>query len=126
MLEQAEIPRLDVTDTQRFSLSDTTIDYLKDLKEPMLIRGYISKENHPLLTTIVPQLKDLLEEYRIASNGKIRIEWLDPLDDSQQEKLANQVYDIKPFSFNLQERHQSAIRSVYFHFLIEYGNAFKL
>jgi ABC-2 type transport system permease protein len=125
LLEQANIPRLDVTDTQRFSLSETTINYLKEIKEPMLIRGYISQENHPLLATIVPQLKDLLEEYRIASNGKIRIEWLDPLEDSQQEKLANQVYDIKPFSFNLQERHQSAIRSVYFHFLIEYGNAFQ-
>ncbi|MEZ5450756.1 MAG: hypothetical protein R3E89_17895 [Thiolinea sp.] len=46
--------RVDLTDGQLYSLSDTTRQYLSQLQEPLLIRGYFSSKSHPLLEPLDP------------------------------------------------------------------------
>jgi ABC-2 type transport system permease protein len=64
--------RLDLTEQRQYTLSSATRQILQNLQEPLLVRCYFSEETHPLLAPLVPPLRDLLQEYQIASNGKMQ------------------------------------------------------
>jgi ABC-2 type transport system permease protein len=114
--------RLDLTAQHEYSLSQTTRDLLANLQEPLVIRGYFSEKTHPLLAPLVPQIRDLLEEYRIASNGKLQLEVVDPTKDPDVEAEANQVYGIHSLPFQVAGRYEQSIISSYFDILIRYGD----
>src|SRR5262249_8757858 len=86
----------DLTPGNIYSISNETRSYLRQLQEPLLIRGYFSAQTHPLLSPLVPRLRDLLKEYEIASNGKVRVEIVDPTREPTLEAEANQQYGIRP------------------------------
>lgn len=121
-LGQLSTLRLDMTQGRIYSISEATRHYLNRLQEPMLIRGYFSAQTHPLLAPLVPQLKDLIEEYEIQGQGRIRVEFVDPATQPSLEQEANEQYGIKPVPFQISDRYQSSIVSSYFNVLIEYGN----
>ncbi len=114
--------RLDLTQDHEYSLSSATRDLLSHLQEPLLIRGYFSEKNHPLLSPLIPRIKDMLDEYRIASNGKLTVEIIDPIKDSAKEAEANQVYGINPTPLQVQDRYGASVLNVYFDILIRYGD----
>lgn len=118
--------RIDTTEGNQYSISDATRNYLNQLQEPMLIRGYFSSKTHPLLAPLVPQIKDLIREYEIASRGKIRVEFLDPVQKVELEEEANQKYGVRPVPLQVADRYQSAIVNSYFHILISYGDEFEV
>lgn len=118
--------RKDVTQGQIYSISEATQQYLNQLQEPLRLRGYFSAKTHPLLAPLVPQLRDLLKEYEIAGQGRVRVDIIDPLDDPGLEKEANEKYDIQPVPFQVADRYQSAIVSSYFNVVIEYGDQHKV
>ncbi len=121
-LSQINTLRVDVTQGQQYSISDATETYLNQLREPLLIRGYFSSKTHPLLAPLVPQLRDLIEEYEVVGNGKVRIEFIDPVSDPELEEEANRKYGIQPVPFQIADRYQSSIVSSYFNVLIQYGD----
>jgi ABC-2 type transport system permease protein len=114
--------RLDLTADGLYTLSDVTRDTLQDLQEPLLIRGYFSEENHPLLEPLIPVIRDTLEEYRIASNGNLDVEFIDPIDDPELEAEANQTYGIRPTPLQVVDRAGSSLLNIYFDILIRYGD----
>ena len=119
---QLNFLRVDVTQGDQYSISDATKVYLSQLQEPMLIRGYFSAKTHPLLSPLVPQMRDLIREYEIASKGKVRIEFIDPMSEPELEAEANQKYSISPVPFQVADRYQSSIVSSYFNVLVQYGD----
>jgi len=121
-LGQLDALRVDVTAGQQYSISPATRAYLAQLQEPLLIRGYFSSKTHPLLAPLVPQMRDLLKEYKVAGGDKVRVEFVDPLTDPQVEQEANQKYGIQPVPFQMADRYQSSIVSSYFNVLVEYGS----
>ncbi len=114
--------RLDVTQQRQYTLSDTTRDLLANLPEPLLIRAYISQNNHPLLTPLIPQVRDMLREYEIASAGQVTTELVDPADDPDLEAEANQTYGIRPSPFRVSGRYEASIINAYFDILVRYGD----
>ncbi len=114
--------RVDMTAGQQFSISEATRGYLAQLQEPMLIRGYFSAQTHPLLAPLVPRLRDLLQEYAIAGEGRLRVEFIDPQQDPELEQEANQKYQIKPIPFQFASKYQSSVVNSYFNILIQYGD----
>ncbi len=114
--------RVDLTQNKEYSLSPATRDLVSNLQEPLLIRAYISEKTHPLLAPLAPRLRDMLEEYRIASNGKVTVEIIDPLQDSEKEKEANQTYGIQPTPLQAADRYGASVVNAYFDILIRYGN----
>ena len=91
--------RIDLTERGEYSISPVTKTLIRDLSEPLLIRGYFSEKTHPLLAPMVPRIRDLIEEYGAVSDGKVRTEYVDPRGDQEVEKEANQTYNIKSFPF---------------------------
>ncbi len=116
--------RIDTTRGQQFTLSDATRNYLAQLQEPLTLRGYFSAKTHPLLSPLVPQMRDLLSEYEVAGNGRIRVEIIDPLENPEAEADANQQYGIEPVPFQVADRYQSSIVSSYFDVLVQYGDEY--
>lgn len=114
--------RLDLTAERNYSLSQPTHDLLKNLQEPMLIRGFFSERTHPLLAPLVPQIEDLLQEYEIASGGMIQLELIDPAQEPELEAEANQTYGIRPRPFQITDRNEVSVINSYFDILIRYGD----
>jgi ABC-2 type transport system permease protein len=114
--------RVDLTQQHEYSLSTTTRDLLNGLQEPLLIRGYFSEKTHPLLAPLVPQVRDMLEEYRIASGGKVQVEIIDPAQDAEKEAEANQTYGISPTPFQVSGRYEASVINSYFDILLRYGD----
>jgi ABC-2 type transport system permease protein len=114
--------RADLTAGGEYSLSPVTKDLIRNLQEPLLIRGYFSERTHPLLAPLVPTIRDMLREYQIASNGKIQAEVVDPRNNEELETEANQVYGIQPSPFRVSGRYESSVINSYFDILIRYGD----
>jgi len=121
-LGQIHSLRLDVTEGRLYSISPATRNYLAQLEEPLLIRGYFSAKTHPLLAPLVPQMHDLLREYQVAGNGRVRVEFVDPARKPELEEEANQKYGIQPVPFQVADRYQASIVSSYFDVLVQYGD----
>ncbi len=121
-LQQINWARTDITEGNIYSISRATRDYLKQLQEPLLIRGYFSAKTHPLLAPLVPQLRDLILEYQVAGNGRVRAEFIDPLEHPELEEEAGQKYGIKPVPFQVADKYQAALVNSYFDVLIQYGD----
>ena len=114
--------RADLTRGNIYSISATTKDYLAQLEEPLLIRGYFSAQTHPLLAPLVPRLRDLIEEYAIAAEGGIQVEFIDPQQHPELEKEANETYNIQPVPFQFADKYQANVVNSYFNILIQYGD----
>src|SRR5690606_31721847 len=118
-LGQITALRVDATAGNLYSISDATHAYLSRLQEPLLLRGYFSAKTHPLLSPLVPQLRDLMEEYAIAGNGRVQVEIVDPVTNPELEEEANRQFAIEPVPFQVADRYQSAIVSSYFNVLVD-------
>jgi ABC-2 type transport system permease protein len=118
--------RVDLTERGEYSVSPVTKQMLRGLSEPLLIRGYFSSKTHPFLDPLVPRIKDMLEEYSVVAKGKVQVEFLDPREDEEIEKEANQLYAIKSFPFRISDRHDDAVVNSYFSILVKYGDEFEV
>ncbi|MGH8550812.1 MAG: Gldg family protein [Methylococcales bacterium] len=125
-LQKVVWARVDLTEGRIYSISDATRAYLDQLQEPLLIRGYFSAKTHPLLAPLVPQVRDLILEYQVASRGKIRAEFVDPLEHPDLEEEAGQKYGIKPVPFQVADKYQASLVNSYFDILIQYGDQFQV
>ena len=118
--------RVDTTAGKQYTLSDSTRNYLAQLQEPLTLRGYFSAKTHPLLSPLVPQMRDLLQEYEVAGEGRVRVEFVDPMSSPEAEEEANRQYGIEPNPFQVADRYQSSIVSSYFNVLVQYGDEFEV
>ncbi|MCL4506964.1 MAG: Gldg family protein [Chloroflexi bacterium] len=114
--------RADLTEQHQFSLSPATINLLTSLQEPLLIRAYISQNTHPLLAPLVPQVRDMLSEYQIASGGKVTAEVVDPSQDTAAAAEASQTYGIQPTPLQVAGRYETSVINTYFDILVRYGD----
>jgi len=113
--------RLDLTARGAYTVSPATKRLVQGLNEPLIIKFY-SSETHPLLKPLIPQVRDLIQEYEVVSKGKISGEFLDPSQDEEIEREANQDYGIRPVPFQVPGRHEYKIVNSYFDILILYGD----
>ena len=118
--------RWDVTEGNQYSISDTTRNYLRQLREPLLIRGYFSAKTHPLLAPLVPQMRNLLTEYEVAGGGRVRVELIDPVEDPEKEDEANTKYGIQAVPFQVPDRYQVSLVNSYFDVLVQYGDEYEV
>jgi ABC-type uncharacterized transport system involved in gliding motility auxiliary subunit len=83
--------RLDLTEDRLFTLAEGTKEVLRSIEEPIDLRFYYSErldELGPYFASYANRVDELLAEYQRLSNGKIRVERLDPQPFSPEEDLA--------------------------------------
>jgi len=82
----------DFTENQIHTLSEGTKSILGELDTPVVIRYYASRNSDYMpeqLKVHIRRVDDLLKEYANLSNGKLRVENLDPQPDTDAEDSAN-------------------------------------
>lgn len=82
----------DFTENKTHTLSPGTRGILSELDTPVALRYYATRESNYLpepLKLHMRRVDDLLKEYASLSNGKLRIENLDPQPDTDAEDSAN-------------------------------------
>ena len=122
LIAPASAARLDLTQHKEYSLSEVTRLLLDGIQEPLLIRGYFSEASHPLLSPLVPRIKDTLREFELATNGKLELAFVDPVAHPELEREANQIYGIRPTPLQVSDRGGVSLVNVYFDLLIVYGD----
>lgn len=118
--------RLDLTQDKMYSLSSTTKDIVRSLDERLLIRGYFSEKTHPLLAPLVPQIRDLLDEYRIAGGDRLRVEVIDPTDSKDAAREAKERFNIDPTPLPFTTQTEQSVVNAYFTIVVEYGDQYEV
>jgi ABC-type uncharacterized transport system involved in gliding motility auxiliary subunit len=83
--------RLDLTQEKLFTLSPGTRNLLARIEEPVTLRLYLSERltrEIPSYGVYAARVREMLEEYRAASNGRVRLQVIDPQPFSDEEDRA--------------------------------------
>jgi ABC-type uncharacterized transport system involved in gliding motility auxiliary subunit len=83
--------RLDLTEQRLYTLSDGTRQVLAGLKDPVTLRVFYSRKlgsSVPVYGTYADRVREMLQEYAAVSDGKLRLEFLDPEPFSETEDRA--------------------------------------
>jgi ABC-type uncharacterized transport system involved in gliding motility auxiliary subunit len=97
--------RLDLTQNKLYTLSGGTQAVLRDLKEPLNLYFYFSREaaakQSPLVMPYAARVREFLEEIAARAGGKIHLQVIDPQPFSDDEDRAAE--------FGLQSLHDAGI-----------------
>lgn len=116
--------RIDLTEEGLFSISPATKRLLAGVDENLTIYGYFSKRTHPKLAPLIPELNDLLDEYRAVSGGKVQVEILDPGESEEIEEEAADRFGVQSTPFRLASKYEAAIVNAYFAIVVKYGDQY--
>jgi ABC-2 type transport system permease protein len=70
----------------------------------------------------VPQIRDLLEEYKIAGGGKVRVEMIDPSESDDAKREAKERFGIDPTPLRFATQTEKSVINAYFAIAVEYGD----
>jgi gliding-associated putative ABC transporter substrate-binding component GldG len=113
--------RLDLTQNKEYTVSASTKKILKRLDDVVNVTVYFSKDLPPYLATLDRQVKDILDEYRAFSGGRLRIKFEDPKDDSPKERSL-QMLGIPKVQLNILEKEKAQLTNVYLGMAIQYAD----
>lgn len=88
VIGQRLFARWDLTQEHVYTLSQNSRDLVKNLPDRLTVKAYISGNLQPHAAPIGAYLRDLLEEYAVASGGKLVWEAIDPLGNKELEEEA--------------------------------------
>lgn len=80
--------RIDITETEQFTLSDITREKLSSLEDDMTIDLFYSSNQPPVYKKLQGRCEDVIKEFQRHSKGKIKLEWHDPVLDEDAYALA--------------------------------------
>lgn len=86
--------RIDLTSDRLYTLSDGTKSIVRSIAEPITLRYYFSEKASaalPQIRTYANRVREMLEEYAAQSNGKLRLEVIDPEPFTDAEDRAVQA-----------------------------------
>ena len=104
--------RLDFSDGKIYSLSDASKNTIQYLSGRLIVKAYFSEDLPPQLADVKRYTKDILTEYKIASKGKIRFEFVSMSDEAKFKEDA-QKNQIPPVNVSVQENDRMEVREVY-------------
>jgi ABC-2 type transport system permease protein len=85
--------RLDLTEDQRYTLSQPTHDVLSGLKNDVYIQVYLDGEMEIAFRRLRRSVKEMLDEFRLASGKKIDYEFINP-SAGKDVKARNSQYQV--------------------------------
>jgi len=83
VLGQYFFHRFDLTSDKRYTLSQTSVNILKDVKEPLIIDVFLKGQFPPEFRKLQSETQQILEEFK-ARNTNITFEFVNPLENEEE------------------------------------------
>lgn len=112
--------RLDFTRDKRYTLSNASLELLKNLKQPVTVTAYFSENMPPQIEECRKEFKDLLSEYAARSGNKVVYNFINPNKSDSLEKEAAKN-GIEPKTVNVREKDEMKAQRVFLGAVIKYG-----
>jgi len=112
--------RLDLTDDNRYTLSEATLDIIEDLEQPVTVTAYFTEDLPPRLMQSKRNFKDFLIEYANYSGGMIDYEFINPGKDEEIQQEAARD-GVQPVIVNVREEDQVKQQRAYLGAVIRQG-----
>ena len=111
--------RIDLTDNQIFTLSNSTKSVISKIYDNLVVSIYFSDDLPSFLSNNTRFIQDILEEYQAHSNGNIKFEFKNP-DSDENAKLDAQRLGIQPVQVNVWENDRRETRLIYLGISLSY------
>jgi len=111
--------RWDLTENNDYSISQVSKQSVGKLDDVVKIKVYFSKDLPSQFVTLRQEVGDILDEYRNYSNGKIRVEFLDPAEMEERDLF---ILGIPPLQFNVMEKDKYQVVKGYLGMVVQYGD----
>ncbi|MFS8637074.1 MAG: Gldg family protein [Gemmatimonadota bacterium] len=102
--------RLDLTEDRLFTLSEGTRKVLAGLDDVVTIKLFASSELPPEIALTLRDVRDLLADYRAASDGRVQVLEYDPGKDNDAAEEARSL-GIREIQFNVLRNDEFQIRN---------------
>jgi gliding-associated putative ABC transporter substrate-binding component GldG len=112
--------RIDFTGDRRYTLSKATKNILKELKQPVTITAYFSKDLPAEIMKGRRDFKDLLVEYSNRSKNKVVFEFINPSENEETEQKAMQA-GVQPITIKVREKDQMKQQKVFLGAVVKLG-----
>ncbi len=112
--------RFDLTEDNRYTLSEATRDILETLTQPVTVKAYFSENLPPDVQHLRREFKDLLTEYRSISDGMLAFEFINPNEDEATENEAASA-GIMPLQINVREKDQIKVQRAFLGAVVQMG-----
>lgn len=112
--------RIDFTEDQRYTLSETTKDILNGITEPVTVTAYFSEGLQPQFDQLRNDFKDLLAEYASRSKSQVVYEFVNPNEDPKEEQKAVQA-GIQTVMIQAREKDQSTTKKAFMGAVVQIG-----
>jgi gliding-associated putative ABC transporter substrate-binding component GldG len=113
--------RADLTADKIYTLSPASKALVRGLKDPVIVKAYLSKEVPPQVGQIQRHVRDLLDEYKAASGGKFQWESIDPESDPKKEEEAGKA-GIRKLQLQQLSKDQVSVKGIYLGIAFAYGD----
>ena len=114
--------RVDVTRTERYTLSQGSARLVSELKKPIYVDAYVTK-GLPVLDAFVRDLTDLLKEYERGGQGKFKFTVTEANTDELREKAKDAGLNEAAFGqASATSEDQASIAQGYMGLVLKYGS----
>ena len=116
--------RFDLTQDQRYTLSDTSLEILEQVSQPLYVDVFLKGDFPGEFKRLQTETQQLLEEFR-AYNPNVVFQFVDPLEDEEEaEKTMQQFLDrgLTPVSVTVDDRGKQSQATVFPWAIATYGD----
>lgn len=112
--------RVDLTEDQRYTLSDATENILKSLEDPVTITAYFSEDLPQGIAYVRDEFREMLVEYASLSGGMVEYDFINPSSDVAVKQEAMEK-GIQPVLINVREKDQTKQQKAFLGAIIQLG-----
>lgn len=125
MLTSRHFWRVDLTDTNRYTLADATKTMLRNLHDVITVRIYFTKELPPQLSGVRRAVDDMLADYRSYGGDNFVVEAIDPQADEKAERDA-MLLGIQPLQVNVVSNDKQEVAKIFLGLTMQYADKHEL
>lgn len=115
--------RIDLTADQRYTLSETSLNIIKEVKEPLYVDVFLEGNFPGEFKKLQTETRQLLEEFK-AYNSNIVFDFVNPLEDGNETETMQQFLDrgLTPINVTLDDKGKQTQEVVFPWAVVTYGN----
>lgn len=115
--------RLDLTGDQRYTLSETSLKIVKDVKEPLYVDVFLEGNFPGEFRKLQTETRQLLEEFK-AYNSNIIFDFVNPLEEGNETEIMQQFLDrgLTPLNVTVDDKGKQTQEVVFPWAVVTYGN----